>query len=593
METGNKKFDKLFYYLIFCAILKFMSKERVYLMEIKEAIAQSAAEALGLIQSELLDMLEVPPDPKMGDLALPCFRLAKQLRKSPQAIAQELAGQISAPQGIGRVEHQGGYINFFYDRAFFCQNTLSSVFAADNWGSSDMGQNRCVVIDYSSVNIAKPFHIGHLSSTAIGNSLYKIYKHLGFNPVGVNHLGDWGTQFGKLITAYKLWGDDAEIERDSVSAMLKLYVRFHDEAKKDESLDEMGRAWFKKIEDGDPEALRIFGWFSDLTLREAKRVYEMLGIQFDYFTGESFYNDKMQPVIDELKEKSLLEMDEGAWIVRLDEYSLPPCIILKTDGATLYSTRDLAAAEYRKQTFDFYKSLYVVAYQQSLHFKQLFAVLEKMGKPWAGQCEHVAFGMVSLEDGTLSTRAGKVVLLEDVLNRSIEKTLATIDEKNPGLENKEEVARQVGIGAVLYSTLSAGRIKDITFSFDRVLNFDGETGPYVQYTHARASSVLRKYGETDVEADYTALDNGDAFAVIKQIAEFPSAVVLAADKNEPSIITRHITLLAQYFNKYYYECRIMDADAPKTRARIELTRAVQTTIRTGLHLLGIAAPERM
>ena len=320
----------------------------------------------------------------------------------------------------------------------------------------------------------------------------------------------------------------------------------------------------------------------------------MLGIQFDYFTGESFYNDKMQPVIDELKEKNLLELDEGAYIVRLDEYDLPPCIVLKTDGATLYSTRDLAAAEYRKKTFDFHKALYVVAYQQSLHFKQLFAVLKKMGKPWAEDLEHVAFGMVSLEDGTLSTRQGKIVLLEDVLSRAIEKTLATINEKNPELENKEEVARQVGIGAVLYSTLSAGRIKDITFSFDRVLNFDGETGPYVQYTHARASSVLKKFNGGDGgQADFSALDNADAFAAIKQIADFPAAVRAAAEKNEPSLVTRHITLLAQYFNKYYYEHRIMDSDEQKTNARIRLTRAVQSTIAQGLSLLGIAAPERM
>lgn len=562
-------------------------------MNIKEDIARSAALAAGLEAAELMQMLEVPPDPKMGDLALPCFRLAKTLRKSPQIIAQDLAQKIGTPAGIARTELLGGYINFYFDRAAYSGKTLASVFAADQWGSSDVGRGRCVVIDYSSVNIAKPFHIGHLSSTAIGSSLYKIYQFLGFRPVGINHLGDWGTQFGKLITAYKLWGNDQEIERDSVSAMLKLYVRFHEEAKKDESLNEEGRAWFKKIEDGDAEALRIFGWFSDLTLREAKRVYEMLGIQFDYFTGESFYNNKMQPVLDELKEKNLMELDAGAYIVRLEEYSLPPCIVLKTDGATLYSTRDLAAAEYRKQTFDFYKALYVVAYQQSLHFRQLFAVLEKMGKPWASQCEHVAFGMVSLEDGTLSTREGKIVLLEDVLNRSIEKTLATINEKNPELENKDEVARQVGIGAVLYSTLSAGRIKDITFSFDRVLNFDGETGPYVQYTHARASSVLRKYNGQNGQADYTALANDDAFAVIKQIADFPSAVVAAADKNEPSFITRHITLLAQYFNKYYYEYRIMDTDEKQTRARIQLTQAVQATIKTGLNLLGIAAPERM
>ncbi len=562
-------------------------------MELKETIAKAAAQAAGLEYMEILDMLEVPPDPAMGDLALPCFRLAKLLRQSPQKIAQDLHAKMETPSGVARAELQGGYLNFFFDRTVFARDTLSAVEAAENWGSSDIGQGRRVVIDYSSVNIAKPFHIGHLSSTAIGNSLCKIYRHLGFQPVGINHLGDWGTQFGKLIAAYKHWGDDRDIEQNSVSAMLKLYVRFHDEAKKNEALNDEGRAWFKKIEDGDAEALRIFNWFSDLTLREAKRVYEMLGIEFDYFTGESFYNDKMEPVIQELRDKNLLELDEGAYIVRLDEYSLPPCIVLKTDGATLYSTRDLAAAEYRMKTFDFHKALYVVAYQQSLHFRQLFAVLEKMGKPWAGQCEHVAFGMVSLEDGTLSTREGKIVLLEDVLNRSIEKTLATINEKNPELENKESVARQVGIGAVLYSTLSAGRIKDITFSFDRVLNYDGETGPYVQYTHARASSVLRKYeGETGGE-DYTALDNDEAFAIVRQIADFPSAIEAAANKNEPSIITRHITLLAQYFNKYYYEYRIMDSDESKTKARIQLTRAVKNTIRTGLSLLGIAAPERM
>lgn len=562
-------------------------------MELKDTIAKSAAQAAGLDTELIAGMLETPPDPKMGDAALPCFRLAKTLRKAPPLIAREIADKIELPPGVARMEVAGGYVNFFYDRAHFAQDVLSKALSP-RFGASDMGAGKRIVIDYSSVNIAKPFHIGHLSSTAIGHSLYQIYDYLGYKPVGINHLGDWGTQFGKLIAAYKMWGDDAEIQRDSVAAMLRLYVRFHEEAKKDPSLDDSGRAWFKKIEEGDPEALRIFGWFSDLTLREAKRVYEMLGIQFDYFTGESFYNDKMQPVINELKEKNLLEKDEGAYIVRLDEYDLPPCIILKTDGATLYSTRDLAAAEYRKKTFDFHKALYVVAYQQSLHFKQLFAVLKKMGKPWADDMQHVAFGMVSLEDGTLSTRQGKIVLLEDVLSRAIEKTLATINEKNPDLASKEEVARQVGIGAVLYSTLSAGRIKDISFSFDRVLNFDGETGPYVQYTHARASSVLRKFNGNDADgADYSALEVDDAFAVIRQIAEFPAAVCAAAEKNEPSVITRHITLLAQHFNKYYYEHRIMDTDTQKTNARIRLTRAVQSTIRTGLSLLGIAAPERM
>jgi arginyl-tRNA synthetase len=562
-------------------------------MNVKEKIAMSAAKAAGLDPIEILNMLETPPDPGMGDAALPCFRLAKTLKKAPPLIAREIMEKLKIPPGVGRAQAAGGYVNFFFDRAAFAEEALDEALAP-GFGASDIGAGRRVVIDYSSVNIAKPFHIGHLSSTAIGHALYKIYAYLGYQPVGINHLGDWGTQFGKLIAAYKMWGDDAEIEKTSVNAMLRLYVRFHEEAKKDPALDDAGRAWFKRIEDGDEEALRIFNWFSDLTLREAKRVYEMLDIRFDYFTGESFYNDKMQPVIDELMEKNLLEKDEGAYIVRLDEFDLPPCIVLKTDGATLYSTRDLAAAEYRKKTFDFSKALYVVAYQQSLHFKQLFAVLKKLGKPWAADLEHVAFGMVSLEDGTLSTRQGKIVLLEDVLSRAIEKTLLTINEKNPELANKEEIARQVGIGAVLYSTLSAGRIKDITFSLDRVLNFDGETGPYVQYTHARAGSVLRKFDGDDAKSpDYAALTNNDAFAVVRQIADFPAAVRAAAEKNEPSFITRHITLLAQYFNKYYYEHRIMDTDEQKTNARIRLTRAVQSTIRTGLSLLGIAAPERM
>ena len=561
-------------------------------MDLKTALAETIAKAAGMEAPQVAGLLETPPDPKMGDAALPCFKLAKELRKAPPVIAQELAGKLEAPAFVTRTEAAGGYLNFFYDRNFYAESVLSALEeAGEDWGRSDAGAGKTVVIDYSSVNIAKPFHIGHLSSTAIGSALYKIYKYLGYDVVGVNHLGDWGTQFGKLIAAYKLWGNDEEIDRDS--AMLKLYVRFHEEAEKDESLNEQGRAWFKKIEEGDEEALRIFEWFKELTLREAKRVYERLDVQFDSYAGESFYNDKIPAVLDELREKNLLVQSEGAWVVRLDEEGLPPAIILKSDGTTLYATRDLAAAEYRKKTYDFYKNLYVVAYQQNLHFKQLFAVLKKMGHEWAEQCEHVAFGMVSLEDGTLSTRKGKIVLLEDVLTKAVEKTRAVIEEKNPGLANKEQVAEEIGVGAVIFSTLSQSRIKDITFSFDRVLNYDGETGPYVQYTHTRCASVLARCAELTGEPDMDALTDDDAFAVLKLLASFPQALAAASEKNEPFYVTRYLLDLAQAFNKYYYEHRIIDGSAEQTIARAALVRGVKNTLKTGLALLGIKAPDKM
>ncbi len=563
-------------------------------MDLKTALAEEIAKHAGLPADEVTQLLETPPDPKMGDAALPCFQLAKTMRKAPPMIAQELAQKIEKPDFVTRIETLGGYLNFFYDREFYARGVMSELFeAGENWGKSELGKDKTVVIDYSSVNIAKPFHIGHLSSTAIGSALYKIHKYLGYNVVGVNHLGDWGTQFGKLIAAYKLWGDDDEIARDSVSAMLKLYVRFHEEAEKDESLNDVGRAWFKKIEDGDEEALRIFGWFSELTLREAKRVYELLDVQFDSYAGESFYNDKIPAVLDELREKNLLVQSEGAYVVRLDEQDLPPAIILKSDGTTLYATRDLAAAEYRKKTYDFYKSLYVVAYQQNMHFKQVFAILKKMGYDWADDCEHVAFGMVSLEDGTMSTRQGKIVLLEDVLKKSVEKTLSIIEEKNPALENKEQVASDIGIGAVIFSTLSQSRIKDITFSFDRVLNFDGETGPYVQYTHTRCASVIARHEKNDQGMDVSALINDEAFAVLKSLASFPQTIVAASEKCEPFYVTRHLVELAQAFNKYYYEYRIIDENTEQTNARIALASAVKNTLKAGLCLLGIKAPNKM
>ncbi len=563
-------------------------------MNIRKELAIKIAEISQMEPAQVLDMLETPPDSTMGDAALPCFKLAKTMKKAPPAIAQEILQKFEKPDYIADVQVAGGYLNFFYNKEYYIRGVMDAVLAAgQNWGKSEMGSGKTVVIDYSSINIAKPFHIGHLSSTAIGGALYKIYKYLGYNAVGVNHLGDWGTQFGKLITAYKHWGSDAEIDANPMDAMLKLYVRIHKEAETNESLNEESRAWFKKIEDGDEEAMRIFKWFSDLTLKEVQRVYSLLDIEFDSYAGESFYNDKIPAVLDELKEKKLLEESEGAFVVRLDEENLPPAIILKSDGTTLYATRDLAAAEYRKKTYNFYKNLYVVAYQQNLHFKQVFAVLNKLGYSWAQQCEHIAFGMVSLEDGTLSTREGKIVLLEDVLNRATEKTLAVINEKSPELENKEQIAQEIGVGAVIYSTLSQSRIKDITFSFDRVLNFDGETGPYVQYTHTRCASILRRAGQLTIAPDWSALNNSEAIAVLKLIDAFPATLVAATEKNEPFYLTRNITELAQAFNKYYYEYKILDEDEAATAARVALTGAVRNVMKRGLSLLGIGAPEKM
>jgi arginyl-tRNA synthetase len=565
-------------------------------MDYKQEISQLIAPAAGMDPGEVLSLIEIPADETLGDFAFPCFKLARAFRKPPAAIAAEIAGALKLPAFIAETKVVGAYINFFLDRRQFIQDTLSEVSRKGaSFGSADYGRGRTVCVDYSAINIAKPFHMGHLSSTVIGNSLCRIYEFLGYKTVGINHLGDWGTQFGKLIAAYKKWGDREEIERDSVNAMLKLYVKFHDEAEKDESLNDEGRAWFKKIEDGDAEALEIFNWFKELTLKEAGVIYDMLGVKFDSYAGESFYNDKMQPVIDELKSKNLLELSEGAYVVRLDDFELPPCIVLKSDGATLYATRDLAAAFYRKRTYDFAKCLYVVAYQQNLHFKQLFKVIELMGYEWAKDMEHVAFGMVSLEDGTISTRKGKVVFLKDVLDKAVEKTLSIIQEKSPGLENKDEVAKVVGVGAVVFDTLTAARIKDIVFSFDRVLNFDGETGPYVQYTHARCASLLRRaeFDYKSEQKDFSALDNEEAFAAVKLLYTFPDAVRRACEKNEPYLITRHIIELAKAMNKYYYEHRIITEDTRQTAARLLLAECVKAVIKTGLSLIGVGAPERM
>ncbi|WP_427338428.1 arginine--tRNA ligase [Caloranaerobacter sp. DY30410] len=566
------------------------------MIDFKKEIARIVSEQVeSLSQEDVEALIEIPPDYDMGDYAMPCFKLAKTFRKAPNLIAQEIAETLDGKEYFEKIENVGPYVNFFIDKKVLAKTVLEEIFSKkENYGSSDMGSGKNIVIDFSSPNIAKPFHVGHLRSTVIGNSLYKIYEFLGYNCIGINHLGDWGTQFGKLITAYKKWGNKEEIEKEPIKTLLKLYVKFHDEAELNPELEEEGRRWFKKLEDGDEEARRLWSWFVDLSLKEFNKIYELLKVKFDYFTGESFYNDKMDRVIELLKEKNLLKESKGAYVVDLEEFDMPPCLVLKSDGATLYPTRDIAAAIYRKETFDFEKALYVTDYSQNLHFAQWFKVIELMGFEWADKLEHVPFGRVSTEEGRMQTRKGNVILLEELLNKAIDKVREIIEEKNPNLENKDEVARQVGIGAVIFNDLSNNKIKDIVFNWDRMLSFDGETGPYVQYTHARANSVLNKkqYDITN-DVDYSILTNQEAVDVIRLLQSFPEAIVNAMEKNEPSIITRHIVDIAQAFNKFYHECPIIVEDENIQKARLLLVFAVKTVLKTGLGLLGIDAPDKM
>lgn len=560
-------------------------------MNYREYIA-NRIKAEGVSAKEIEEAIAVPPNTDMGDYALPCFKFAKVMRKPPVVIANELAAGI-APDGIiAEVTAVNGYLNFKIDKAGLAKSTLAQIEEeGDFYGASRKGAGKTVCIDYSSVNIAKPFHIGHLSTTVLGSALYKIYTFLGYNVVGINHLGDYGTQFGKLICAYKHWGDKANIEAGGIHAINDLYVRFNNEATED--MEAEAREYFRLIESGDKEANEIFEWFKSLTLAYVNKIYKRLGVKFDSYNGERFYSDKMQPVIDELEEKGLIKESEGAKIVDLEEYGMPPCLILRSDGASLYATRDLAAAYYRKDTYDFYKCLYVVAYQQNLHFKQIFKVLELLGKDWAKDMVHVAYGMVSLEDGAMSTRKGKVVWLEDVIEKCVEKAYTVINDKNPALENKRDIAEKVGIGSVIFGALYNNKIKDIVFSYDKVLSFEGETGVYCQYTCARANSVLQKAGEERFTLPENLSVEPQEYEVVKTLAAFPEAVCDAAEKYEPSIIARYAVDLAQKFNKFYFDCKILTAEPAVKGFRLQLTKAVLQTLTNALSLLGIGVPEKM
>lgn len=566
-------------------------------MDYKKLIAEKLI-IEGVDTSEVYSLIVNPPDTTLGDYALPCFKFAKIMRISPVAIAEKFASEFKTDEVITKVVAVNGYLNFTVNRTAFTKSVVDEILSkGEKYGSSDIGTGKTVCIDYSSINIAKPFHIGHLSTTVIGGALYRIFNFLGYKTVGINHLGDYGTQFGKLIYAYKTWGEKSAVEKGRIKELMRLYVQFHEQAEKDASLDEKAREYFKLIENGDKECVELFKWFKELTLKDVEKVYESLNIKFDSYAGESFYNDKMEPVIKELDDKGLLKESQGAKIVDLEDYGMPPCLILRSDGASLYATRDLAAAIYRKDTYDFYKCLYVVAYQQNLHFKQFFKVLELMGRPWAKDMIHVAFGMVSLEEGTMSTRKGNVVFLEDVIAKCNEKAYAIINAKNPDLENKEEVAKAVGTGAVIFGALINSRIKDIVFSYDKALNFDGETGPYCQYTYARAASVLAKANLADAGIDEFELGTEEIslveYDLVNVLSNFPETVAAAAEKYEPSLITRYAVDLASVFNKFYFDCKILSAEGQVRNFRLALTKATRITLKNALGLLGIKTPEKM
>ncbi len=547
----------------------------------------------GLSEQDVENALETPKDTTLGDVCLPCFKFARAMRLAPPMIANKLLPYVQSLDFVQKVEVIGGYLNVFFDRNTVAKMALASA-KDENVGASDEGAGKTICIDYSSVNIAKPFHIGHLSTTVIGGALYRIFEHLGYNVVGINHLGDWGTQFGKLIVATQKWSSLEDVANNDEYYLNKLYVRYHKEAEEHPEMDDEARAWFKRIEDGDKEAIAYFDVFKAVTMKAVGRIYDRLKIKFDSYAGESFYNDKMEACLDILREKNLLVESDGAQVVNLDEYNMPPCLLVKADGATLYATRDIAAAYYRKKTYDFYKCLYVVAYQQNLHFKQLFQVLKLMDFAGADDMEHIAFGMVSMEDGSMSTRNGRVIWLQEVLDKAVEKARKIIEEKNPDTKDKDAIAESVGVGAVVFSALWNNRIKDIVFSYDKVLNFDGETAPYVQYTYARCASALRKGGDIDFDnVDLSSITTDEGYEVIKSVLTFGDTVRLAAKLREPCYVTRHVVDLAEKFNRFYIDHRILVDDVPVRNARLALTQAVSNVIRCGLGLLGIDTPNEM
>lgn len=547
----------------------------------------------GLTEKEISDLIEIPPNSDMGDYAFPVFKLAKTFRKAPNLIAEELAKKEFNNENIKKIANVGPYVNFFVDNSKLVESVLIEA-VKDDFGSSHIGVGKNVVFDFSSTNIAKPFHIGHLRSTVIGNAIRNIMKYQGFNTTGVNYIGDYGTQFGMMISAYLKWGDEDKINANPIKELLNLYVKYNKIAKEDETYMDEARDWFDKLEKKDPTAVKLWSWFREISLKEFQKVYDLLGVEFDNFNGESFHSQFIGDALEAIDKKNLLEESDGAMIINLDDENLPPVLIKKSNGSSTYLTRDIATAMYRKKTYDFYKNVYVVASQQKLHFEQLRAVLKKMGFDWWNDCEHVSFGMVSMKDGSMKTREGKVIFLEDVLNRAIDKTKSIIEERNPNLENKEEVAKQVGVGAVIFQDLFNNRIKDYTFDWDQVLNFDGETGPYTQYTFARSCSILDK-GEFELKdnSKFDLLVDDTEIDIVKHLSKFEEVLLNATEKYEPSFLTRYTVELAKLFNKFYANCPINTVEDELKYQRLYLTYSVNKCLKLSLSLLGIEAPVRM
>ncbi|HPY98671.1 MAG TPA: arginine--tRNA ligase [Clostridia bacterium] len=566
--------------------------------DIKTKIAKKLAGSIEQLSwTEIMDNLEYPPEMHMGDLALPCFKLSRVMRKSPMAIADSLVDSLDIDV-VERCESKSGYLNIFIKKEYLVNNVLKTIVEKkEETGKSNEYAGKTVCLDYSAPNIAKPFHIGHLRSTVIGHAIRRLHEFRGYKCVGINHLGDWGTQFGKLIVAYKKWSSKKAVEEKGTEELVRIYVKFHEEAEKDPSLNDLARQWFARLENKDEDAMELWKWFKKISLIDIEKTYKVLDITFDSYAGESFYYDKTQPIVERLKERNLLIESDGAMIVNLEEYNMPPCLIVKSDGASLYASRDIAAAIYRKETYDFDKCIYVTATAQDLHFRQWFKVVELMGYEWAKNLIHVGFGMVSMGGAKLATREGNIVYLEDLFSEASKRVLDIINEKNPDMEDKEKKAQDIGVGAVVFSDLSNNRIKDIDFSWEEALNFDGSTGPYVQYTYARACSVLRKselsekdINMKDIKPEH--MTNDDEFTLLKTLSLFNEKIDQALRDLEPSCISRYLIDVCMDFNKFYNAHSILGAEDNK-KFRILLTAAVKYVLANGLFIIGLKRTERV
>ncbi len=565
------------------------------MIDYKQELSKKISLITGLNATDLETYIEIPPNVDMGDYSLPCFKLAKELKKAPPVIAKEIGEKLSIESWMEKVDVVGGYLNIFVDKKIFAQNVLDEIITKkEEYGKSTIGNGKNIVIDYSAPNIAKPFHIGHLRSTVIGGALYKMYKFLGYNVIGINHLGDWGMGVCRIIAGYKMWKDEYDFTENPIKSVLAIYIRYNQIEKEDPDFKKYAVEELKKLESKDEETTEIWKWIIKISLDDYQKVYDLIGCEFDSYNGEAFYIDKTDRVIKELEEKNLLVESEGAKVVMMDE-DIPPCIILTSAGTTIYATRDLAALLYRIENYNFDKCLYLVASEQALHFKQVFETLGKMGyEKYSSRCEHIPFGLILGKDGQkFGSRKGNAVTLEEVFNEAIEKSSSIINEKNPELENKEEVATMVGVGAIIFNDLSNNRIKDEVFDWEKVLNFNGETGPYMQYTYVRTQSILRNAGYIPTNINYEKLLEKEAIEVIKNLANFTNVVKNGVDKNEPSILSRYLIDLAQSFSRFYNEHHILCDDKEVQDARLALTMAVGTVIKEGLSLLGIKCPEKM